>query len=81
MSDKQASAERDRQIKELRKVLASRKTPWTIEDLAAKFDVEGNTVRQWIKALGDEVTVTDAPKKKPGKGRPPKQYIIVAKAS
>ena len=76
MSDKQASAERSAQIKKLEKKLSSRKKPWSIEELAQVFGVEGNTVRQWIRALGHKVKVSDAPKKTPGKGRPPKCYII-----
>jgi predicted ArsR family transcriptional regulator len=76
MSDKQASAERSAQIKKLEKKLSSRKKPWSIEELAEFFGVEGNTIRQWIRALGDKVKVSDAPKKTPGKGRPPKHYII-----
>jgi predicted ArsR family transcriptional regulator len=78
MSDKNASAERAQQVEKLRKTLSSRATPYTIEELAAKFKVEGNTIRQWLRTLGDAVTATDAPKKKAGKGRPPKQYTIAA---
>ena len=77
MSDKQASAERQAQIKKLEKALSGRKKPFLIEELATKFDVEPNTIRQWLRALGDKVTVSDAPKKTAGKGRPPKQYTIV----
>jgi predicted ArsR family transcriptional regulator len=77
MSDKAASADRTAQIEKLRKTLSGRKKPWTIEELAAKFEVQGNTVRQWIAALGDIVVVSDAPKKTAGKGRPPKQYTIL----
>lgn len=81
MSDKNASAEKLANVEKLRQHLSSRKTPWLIEELAKKMDVEPNTIRQWIRLLGDDVTATDAPKKKPGKGRPPKCYIIVVPKS
>lgn len=78
MSDKQASAEKQAQIKKLEKALASRKKPFLIEELAEKFNVEPNTIRQWLRVLGDKVKVSDAPKRTAGKGRPPKQYTIEA---
>lgn len=81
MSDKQAVANKQAQVKELEKKLSRRKKPWMISELAQEFGVEENTIRQWIKMLGTKVTVSDAPKRNVGKGRPPKQYTIVTSES
>lgn len=83
MSDTQAQDKRADDIEKLAKKLASRKKPFTVDELASHFQVQPNTVRTWLRQLDADkrIEVSDVPKVLGAKGRPAKQYTIASKTA
>lgn len=80
MADVHKIEERKKNVEKLRKMLSA-SSGFSIADIAKKFDVQPNTVRQWLgdlKKVGAKLHVQEGEKPPGTRGRRPNLYSLPA---